>query len=373
MRFKGLMAVLVGGVVALAQAQTSAPKPPTTGAAKPAPSTAQKKPAQPNAGKITLSAIKPQTMLSANTVVATVNGEKILAKDLSAAAYDWYLGPTLDELILYALIAQEARKFKIKVTDQEILERVNQSVEGMQQQAPAGRTPTQQLRSMGLPVTRVKARAIVQLQLEKLVERGVNLKNYIHVRHILVRIPPPEPVKSGDPPKTEEQIKEEQAKNEQAAKIKIEKILADIQAGKKFEDAAKENSEDAFTKASGGDLFFRTRQEMEPAFADVAFTLKAVGDVGGPVKTRQGLHLVQLIGYGDTATAEQKKELKNRQVQMGMQDYIRKLQEAAKVKNNFVPYLPPSKMQPAMRGAPGTGPGTRPGTPPRSGGGAPPR
>ena len=58
------------------------------------------------------------------------------------------------------------------------------------------------------------------------------------------------------------------------------------------------HSQDAATKTSGGDLGFRTRQELEalggPVLAESALALKTVGQVSAPVETDQGIHLLML-------------------------------------------------------------------------------
>jgi parvulin-like peptidyl-prolyl isomerase len=67
-----------------------------------------------------------------------------------------------------------------------------------------------------------------------------------------------------------------------------------------FEQAARTRSEDGTTKGAGGDLGYRTREELSqvwgPVLAEAAFGLKTMGELTTVVTTEQGVHLVQLTG-----------------------------------------------------------------------------
>jgi peptidyl-prolyl cis-trans isomerase C len=67
-----------------------------------------------------------------------------------------------------------------------------------------------------------------------------------------------------------------------------------------FANAAREVSDDVATKPSGGDLGFRTRDEIEKAWsravADAALALRNVGDESQVIESDQGFHLLRLTG-----------------------------------------------------------------------------
>jgi len=86
----------------------------------------------------------------------------------------------------------------------------------------------------------------------------------VHARHILV--------------KTEEEAKE------------IEKKL---KKGAKFEDIAKEKSQDKSSGAEGGDLGWFTADKMVPEFSKAAFALEA-GKISEPVKSDFGWHIIKV-------------------------------------------------------------------------------
>jgi len=96
------------------------------------------------------------------------------------------------------------------------------------------------------------------------------------VRHILLRIPP-------------------NATLEQLNKIheKANKIIAELKKGASFSELAKKYSQDKLTASKGGDLGFIEKGQTVPAFDKLVFSLKP-GQIGGPVRTRFGLHIVEV-------------------------------------------------------------------------------
>lgn len=106
----------------------------------------------------------------------------------------------------------------------------------------------------------------------------------VHAGHILVKSDPMD--------STEAQL---------AARKKIEAIAANIQAGRiSFEDAARQDSDDAETRKEGGDLGESTfgkmavQQKIVLGFAAAAFKLKK-GEMGPIVHTEVGFHLIKVI------------------------------------------------------------------------------
>ncbi len=82
--------------------------------------------------------------------------------------------------------------------------------------------------------------------------------------------------------------------------VDAKNVIGHLEAGKKFEDAAKEFSTGP-SAANGGDLGFFKRGDMVKPFAEAAFALKA-GDVTPlPVKTRFGWHVIKVEDRRTTA------------------------------------------------------------------------
>ncbi|MFO8236578.1 MAG: peptidylprolyl isomerase [Bacteroidales bacterium] len=68
--------------------------------------------------------------------------------------------------------------------------------------------------------------------------------------------------------------------------------------GQRFSTLARLYSDDEGTARQGGELGFRTEEELDPAFADVAFSLKE-DEISGIVESAYGFHLIQLIDRND--------------------------------------------------------------------------
>lgn len=98
----------------------------------------------------------------------------------------------------------------------------------------------------------------------------------VRARHILIRVAPdasPEAV----------------AEAEQTARTALERV----RAGEDFAQVAAETSDDAGSKADGGDLGFFRRGQMVKAFEDAAFAL-APGELGEPVRSDFGFHVIRV-------------------------------------------------------------------------------
>ncbi len=82
---------------------------------------------------------------------------------------------------------------------------------------------------------------------------------------------------------------------EQAIIDRLNQMRQEILSGqKKFQTLAILYSDDPGSASKGGELGFRSRAELVPEFASVAFSLKP-GEVSKVVKTKYGYHIIQLI------------------------------------------------------------------------------
>jgi len=98
----------------------------------------------------------------------------------------------------------------------------------------------------------------------------------VRARHILIRL-------ASDAPPDEVA----------AAEQKAQAALARVRAGEDFAKVAGETSDDAGSKADGGDLGFFRRGQMVKAFEDAAFG-QAPGELGEPVRSEFGIHLIRV-------------------------------------------------------------------------------
>jgi parvulin-like peptidyl-prolyl isomerase len=79
---------------------------------------------------------------------------------------------------------------------------------------------------------------------------------------------------------------------DRAARTRADSLLARIRAGESFDALAAQYSDDPPTKDKGGDVGVFRRGSMLPAFEEAAFAMEA-GDLGGPVRTEVGYHILQ--------------------------------------------------------------------------------
>jgi peptidyl-prolyl cis-trans isomerase C len=132
----------------------------------------------------------------------------------------------------------------------------------------------------------------------------------------------------------------------------------------RFEPLAKELSQDNTTAGNGGDLGYLRREQVFPDFARAAFDLKP-GEVGGPVKTPFGYHIIKLVDRkkGKSYTFEQvKDQLRRRLVDARQnaryQEWIKGLETSAKITRDesLLPVGGPAPASPDG-GGPSTGDG----------------
>jgi peptidyl-prolyl cis-trans isomerase SurA len=81
-------------------------------------------------------------------------------------------------------------------------------------------------------------------------------------------------------------VKEKQAQ--------AQKLLERAQAGEDFAKLAKQYSDDAATRADGGDLGTFGKDMLPRAIEELVFSMK-VGDIRGPVRADRGYHVIKLV------------------------------------------------------------------------------
>jgi len=87
-------------------------------------------------------------------------------------------------------------------------------------------------------------------------------------------------------------VKEKQAQ--------AQKILERAQAGEDFAKLARETSDDAATRADGGDLGYFGKDMLPKAIEELVFSMK-VGEVRGPIRVDRGFHVIKLVDRKEKA------------------------------------------------------------------------
>ncbi|MFM7217698.1 MAG: peptidylprolyl isomerase [Bacteroidota bacterium] len=116
---------------------------------------------------------------------------------------------------------------------------------------------------------------------------------------------------------------------------KINEIHAKLKAGDKFEDLAKQFSDDQSSAKNGGLLPWFGTGRMVPEFEVAAYALKYPGDFSGPVRTSYGWHIIKLMETKPLPSFESMQaELKQR-VQKDSRSDLSKTSMIAKIKAKY--------------------------------------
>ena len=250
--------------------------------------------------------------LPPETLLATINGQKITQLDVNLAAED--LGQNLpqqltgkardayllDYLIDGTLVAQKAKADKLDETPDfgRKLVYANDKI------------------LMESLLTVVAKGATSDATLHKIYDEAAaqqKPQEEIHARHILV-----------------------------ATEADAQAVLKRLRAGEDFAKVAKEVSKDPGSE--GGDLGWFTRERMVPAFADAAFKLQQ-GQFSEPVKTQFGWHIIQVEGKRQKTFPpfdQVKDQITRYAIQKAQSDLIVDLRKNAKIERTAAaPAAPP--------------------------------
>ncbi len=269
---------------------------------------------------------------------------------------------TFQRMLQSEAILQAAAKENITVADPQVEDYITKLLTNLRKNGriPAGMTDDQFLASQKISRGALVEEFRPQVALDKLKEKDVDLQklltktveqnvghkvtedDYLKARHILIMTTNTQSANPADVKATDA-----------AALAKINKIAAEIKAGKKtFDAAAKESSEDPGSKAQGGDLGIFMRGMMVPEFDKAAFAGKP-GTLIGPIKSQFGYHLIQIEKTGKELTPEQRKEALSQQYQRAEQqnqqvvsDFMRNLMEKKVQIASFM--TPPAQPNPGF-------------------------
>jgi parvulin-like peptidyl-prolyl isomerase len=222
--------------------------------------------------------------------VNTPQGQAQLAQEKQLA---------LDGMIDDMLMAQEAAKQGVTVTDAEVDAALQEIIKQIGSQAAF----EQLLQKSGQTLADARALQKTQMLNNKMRDRVVGTiqtVEQIHARHILV--------------------------DSQAT---AQALLAQIQAGADFGQVAQQSSRDTLTKANGGDLgWFARGTLVSKELEDAAFALQP-GQISGVVQSAFGYHLIQVLERDPARKLEGDQLLKVQQ--QAMENWLNGLRAQAKV------------------------------------------
>lgn len=335
--------------------------------------------------------------------VATVNGRPILLSEyqneLNAAMEQWKRNApafldqkdamdqlkarALDQMIDQKLLEQEAEKRKTKIHDREVDNGIAEVKERSFRRDESGKPLPdaevdslfeKELKRQGLSMTQFRDRIRRQLMVRRLIEDAVRPKakapgeadlrgafeklqrivkgstdsvkgmpddqaqaflalgnrlkaltaERVRVSHILVKVPPGASL-----------VEKSQALQ------KAKDIRRMIEKGGDFAELARKRSEDAESAPRGGDLDFILKGWMPPEFEKAAFSTP-VGEVGGPVETQFGYHIIRVqekkasenLEFGKIKE-ELGQFLYNTNLQMELESFVKALRDQAHIEKSL--------------------------------------
>ena len=339
-----LLASLLAPAIAIAQPKAADPKAGDPKAAAPTP-----------AGKA--DPAKPRRSFVVDRVVAVVNDAIVLASELDvqllpyegdvegiedpkerARRMDKLRAQVLDEMINEELIVEAAQAANLEdISAKEIDEIIRETRdehkldEATFQQALSaqGYTLAQYRNNMRRQLTRHRAVKMlvapkvtvtddeIRARYDQMVRRSEEVSK-VRVSHILLGLP-------------ERPTESEVA----AARAEAATIINRVKAGEKFADLAATLSDDANTKASGGDLGWIERNTLDPQWESVVFGMEA-GEVRGPVSGPKGLEVFYVTEVTrnamksfDEMKDQLRGELQQREMQKETAQWIEELRKKA--------------------------------------------
>jgi peptidyl-prolyl cis-trans isomerase C len=195
-------------------------------------------------------------------VIATVNGEKIYRSELEEA---------------YSQLPPQAQQMGMKTVYPLLLERmVNERLIG----AAASKAIPADDPEVEKQMADLRKRVVMQVYVQRQIDEKLT-DDYLKQRY--------DEWKKANPAQPEVHARHILVDSEEKAK----EVLAELEKGKDFAEAAKEHSTGP-SGPNGGDLGYFTHDQMVKPFADAAFAMKPGEVSSAPVKTDFGWHIIKV-------------------------------------------------------------------------------
>lgn len=290
-----------------------------------------------NGTKITLGQYEFLLKMNKASVESTIGGaEGWEQKDQSGQTYkDKYKTLVLDQMINTELLAQNAEKEGIKVTDKEI----QSSYNDLKTYVNSDEQIKKSAEDLGISDDFLKEQAKLSLLIQKSQEKFYSeekvsdseMKKYydehideykkdeVEASHILIKT-------------TDDQNKPLPEAEQKKAKEKAEKVLKEVKAGGDFAELAKKYSQDPGSAEQGGSLGTFGKGMMVKEFEDAAFGMEP-GQVSNLVKTDFGYHIIKVTDRIKETTSfdEAKEGIKEEILKNKYGEKIAELQKKAKI------------------------------------------
>jgi parvulin-like peptidyl-prolyl isomerase len=260
--------------------------------------------------------------LPADTVIATADGEKILAGELQAAlrAFDparqkatlAELRPFLDTFVFMKKLSAMAEKT------------------GLDRKSPL----KEQLaynRLLALSQAQLgemeKAALVSPEEVRKFYDANSELYTQAHIKLIYIPFSPNA--------SAQQDLGAKKVLSESEAKAKAEKLYADLQAGADFVKLVKENSGDPTSVAKDGDYMpIRKSDQMPPEIKNAVFALKP-NEVARPIRQPNGFYIIRLEGIETEPFASVERRLTSELADKQVADRVESTQKSIQIKIEY--------------------------------------
>jgi peptidyl-prolyl cis-trans isomerase C len=225
---------------------------------------------------------------------AVKDAESKAGRTVPPAERDAVYRGLLDRVILFKLLASEAKVRGITVTPQEVTDRIAQ----IKQQFPSEAEFQKELTKRHTTLAQLQEEQKRDLVNAKTIEAEVAPKLVVTDQDL-------DAFYKGNPDQFKEPesvrashilfgvAKDATPAAKTATKTEAEGVLKRVKAGEDFAALAKQYSKDPGSAAVGGDLNFFPKGQMVPAFDAAAFSMKP-GDISDLVETEFGYHIIKL-------------------------------------------------------------------------------
>lgn len=226
-----------------------------------------------------------------------------LAKIAPAARCERVLGQLIEDKILFV----RAKAESLEVTEAEASQRVEQKIAEMTERAGGMESFSKVLKDKaGLSLGQYRFRLAKQVREERMKEK-------LRDKYVAKSEPAREEVLAffreykDSMPMLPDQVKLSQitlkisadSARENAAFRKALETIERLRKGADFASLAKELSQDPGSKDLGGDIGYMKRGELDPAYEKAALSLESGRYTQGPVKSRFGWHVIELVSRRD--------------------------------------------------------------------------
>lgn len=290
-----------------------------------------------NGTKITLGQYEFMLKMNKASVESTIGGtERWDQKDQNGETYkDKYKTLVLDQMINTELLAQNAEKEGIKVTDKEVQSSFNElktyinsdeEIKGAAEELGINDEFLKEQAKLSLLIQKsqekfYKEGKVSESEMKEYYDKHIDeyKKDEVEASHILIKT-------------TDDNNKPLSEAEQKKAKAKAEKVLKEVKAGGDFAELAKKYSDDPGSAAQGGALGAFGKGMMVQEFEDAAFGMEP-GEISDLVKTDFGYHIIKVTDrIKETTSFEEAKEgIKEEILKNKYGEKVAELQKKAKI------------------------------------------